>query len=228
MKKTSTILIVCLLFFLVGGCVTVPWYEKDEFAFTKKWADGRWYTIGVAEKEKEYFRRQYARASKDEPFYAADAISNGSLLSAKWILNRFSSKVTDAKTFLLDCAPLRKRLKSIFNYYSLIWRQAIHDHVEYPSLYVDFSEALAIVLHEFRRVGLFDEINDYQNNLSKIISNLPKDKYPSTYELYSVTVQLFSIAKNPTGSLYTFNATTNKLLLEHERLEALAAIELKK
>ena len=70
---------------------------------------------------------------------------------------------------------------------------------------------MAITLHEYRRLGVFTEIDKLNTLLKERVSGVEQSKYRHVYEAYSIIAQLVSLAKEPTGALRDFNQRVNAL-----------------
>lgn len=110
--------------------------------------------------------------------------------------------------------------QSILNGISETWRDAIEKYGKFfnePIRAFLNSEGIQLQLEQIATTDT--EIKEQLQRLSKY-SFRNKEKYNELMNLYGVYSQLYSLAKEPTGSLKTFNAKVNDLSSEFTRIRS--------
>ncbi len=180
----------------------------------------------------EHFRSTYSSEDLEVAKYAYRAILSGEVLSNIYDrLNEAPGSAIVSKMELMHDA-----LVSHLAIHSEIWSDAIADAVDKTSLYrynkltsdmtsVYVALYLATTRMEYTRMQVFSKIDSLMDQLKNNISRYEKTKYPKTYELYGILSQLSDLAKEPRGSLRTFNATVNDLQSDFSKALGLAELE---
>ena len=180
----------------------------------------------------EHFRSTYSSKEFEEVQYGYRAILSGEVLSNIYDrLNEAPGSAIVSKMELMHDA-----LVSHLAIHSEIWSDAIADAVDKTSLYrynkltsdmtsVYVALYLATTRMEYTRMQVFSKIDSLMDQLKNNISRYEKTKYPKTYELYGILSQLSDLAKEPRGSLRTFNATVNDLQSDFSKALGLAELE---
>jgi len=74
-------------------------------------------------------------------------------------------------------------------------------------------------------MNLFSEIDLLKDYLRNNLSEYEKTKHPKTCEHDAILSQLCDLAKEPKGSLMTFNSTVNDLRSDFSKTLAMAELE---
>ena len=77
--------------------------------------------------------------------------------------------------------------------YSDTWGKSITNNIERPYLNVDFSTALAIVVSEYRRIGVFAKLEELKDLLKTKVMQLDKNNFPYTLQIYGIINQLIKL-----------------------------------
>ena len=87
------------------------------------------------------------------------------------------------------------------------------------------SKFLATKRMEYTRMQVFSKIDSLKDRLKDNLAGYEKTNYPETYQLYGILSQLSDLAKEPRGSISTFNSTVNNLRNDFSKTLALAELE---
>lgn len=219
MKKATIVVVMMAL--LLSACAPIAPMVPISERYANELAGNQ-----LLAKHAAYFRSEYSSTTKDEAFWAYRAILEGELLAVQYDLAlKTLNKEKDDKSIISDLKMVKQVLISQLANYSEVWSAAIHEHVRYKYSSVDFSTALYITKKEYSRIGIFSKVNTIKEKLKGNISNLDKQKYQKTYELYAIVSQLIDLSEEPKGSLMTFNSTVNSLNTDFSKTLAIAELE---
>ena len=174
-------------------------------------------------KHVDYFFKTY-EGSDIEARWGAKAILDGETL--KTLYDSSIKSFSDTTNQILSCIEsTQKFINMHLSYYSVIWSDAISRDAKYEFSNVDFREALRISKVEFKRIGVFEKLDNIKSLIQEKVLVYDKNEYVNTYKAYGLISQLISMAKDPSGSLLTFNRTTNRVDLELTKILSLAKLE---
>ena len=221
--KIKLVVFMALALITISCATTSPGNHNEKFA-------GIVESNQLTAKHASYFRKKYITAKKDEGYYASLAFMSGEVLQQAYSLVniKITKKDIDNPTGnpIIPAIKLTKKtLNTHLSSYSSVWSNAIKNHVGNEYYNVDFSTALSITKYEYSRIGVFDEIDLIQKNLLSQLEKYHKNEFPETYGLYAILTQLIELARNPSGSLMTFNSTVNRLNIEFTKTLTLAEFE---
>lgn len=176
-------------------------------------------------KHSDYFLKAYAGTTKDEAVLAYGSILKGEILTILYDVSIRACETDTTNNFLNSIPTIKGVLLQHLSFYSDTWSTAISNHAKYECCFVDFSTALLINKHEYKRMGIFDKVEKIQGLIKSRVSLYERDKFPRTYEVYGLITQLISLCEDPKGSLMSFNQTINSIDIELEKILALAELE---
>ena len=218
----NVIAIASLLFALsVSACAHLSESYADKLAGDPKLA-----------RHAEHFRSTYSSKEFEEVKYGYRAILSGEALSNIYDrLNEAPGSAIVSKMELIHDALVRH-----LAIHSEIWSDAIADAVDKTSLYrynkltsemtsTYVAIYLATTRMEYTRLQVWSKIDSLMDQLKDNLVGYEQTKYPNTYELYGILSQLSDLAKEPKGSLRTFNTTVNNLRNDFSKTLALAELE---
>ena len=121
-----------------------------------------------------------------------------------------------------------KSAELIINNTTEVWRTAIFDdrdsHGNYCS---NFSSAIHILFADYKEMGIFSTIDEYQEELQTSVASLskvPKSRKEAYNDILKIAIDinmLCEMAKNPSGSLQSYRDQTNDLIFSLKKdLEA--------
>jgi len=169
-----------------------------------------------------YYRTAYGEAGQDRPFWGYYAIQSGAALLP---LYDGALAGTQQGTILTSMQFTERAYMTHIGFYEKAWSTAIDAHVHSRYTSVDFGTALAIVQHEYRRMGVYAKMDDIMEQTMRNVASLDRDGYPRTYEAYAVLTQLSALAHSPTGSRISYGTMVNSLHSEFGKTLALAELE---
>ncbi|MGE7921211.1 hypothetical protein ACQKM9_20065 [Viridibacillus sp. NPDC093762] len=131
------------------------------------------------------------------------------------MLEKYESTLNDFYEKAFESATLAE---SITNQYSKVWHAAIWDKAVMvgDDYYFDFDSAIQAQYKVFSTNGKLDGMLDgldLSNKAMKKMKNPPmefEEEYEAASELQDSLNDFVSLAKNPTGSLQSFNQSTNE------------------
>lgn len=132
-----------------------------------------------------------------------------------------------AKEAKINMKMLSMVSTEILGDYSENWRSAIHDdrayNVEGEKRWCsDFNEAISWRYLHYKKRGYFAVFDSISNRIKENLTDL--DKHSSNHkeeqsllvQLYNSSSSLYSLTKDPKGSLFSFNQRVNDLAMEFE------------
>lgn len=211
MKKIYSLILVISIFLI--GCASTLMVNK----YAKK----------LSPDQAQYYKNEYKNSVSNAPMFGYYGIIFGKSLTGVTIA---SISVTllhdDPKYYLEDVERTERYLNEILDTYSQLWSMAIDQNIRGSG--ITFNHALLIIIKEFSRAGLYENLEKGNLQLEKQISGLGENQFPHTYKVYGILNQLIQMAEEPKGSLLNFNQNVNLLMSELTKEKSLAKIELNK
>jgi len=99
----------------------------------------------------------------------------------------------DSNNIIPHVESITNNLYKHLSYYSDTWGKSITNNIERPYLNVDFSTALAIVVSEYRRIGVFAKLEELKDLLKTKVMQLDKNNFPYTLQIYGIINQLIKL-----------------------------------